>query len=143
MSAPANYGEIGDSIAGAYINILNFIDRAHAKPKLDWAADIETMLVDPYKGSFTEGLSTMNQAGLHGVGHIQATALLTSLDGDSAELTTCMDVSQSDLVDAAGNSAIVGESDSNKWRFPEHVIMIKDSGTWKLSSVHADRSSRC
>lgn len=142
-SAPPEFGERGDAAASKYAEILRFIDRAHADPKRDWNADIVRMFAEPYKSSFVDGLKSMNQANLRSVGHVQASAVISSLDKDFAELVTCLDVSQSDLVDAIGNSVVVGESESNKWKFVEYVEMILEDDTWKISSVKADRSLSC
>jgi hypothetical protein len=142
-SAPIKFGEMGTTIASRYVEILGFIDRAHADPQRDWSTEIVNMFADPYKSSFIDGLNSMNKAGLHGVGHIAASAILSSIGTNTAELTTCVDVSESDLVDATGNSAVVGQSESNTWKFTEHVAMTFNDGDWKLSRVNADRAARC
>jgi hypothetical protein len=136
-------GHVGDEIVESYVAALAMTDEAYSRPKQSWIDTADRLLSPPYKQEFLDSVEVLRGAGLHAIGHLQATGRLTAISANKATIEACLNTSNRDIVDESGNSVSAANAEGNLWQYKSVAKLTFEIDRWKLSEATEYRDQSC
>lgn len=139
-------GQIADAQAAVevYRRYWALSDRALADPNTDWTQQIATVADGTAADFLLDDIHSLAEAGRHTTGHTAIEATVVKAGPANVQLTGCVDVSGTDVVDANGQSVKAPDGPGTFERFQTATQVGQvQSGAWLVTVDTFDRNSTC
>ena len=123
----------------AYLEAERVTDEVYANPgRADLEAFVRQSIADPRADQVIRAAASMVASGQHSTGYSQATVRATATEGSRVSLDICLDSSQTDLLDAQGNSIKAKLPVGDRIKQTANVYHYSAAGDrWLLSELDA------
>lgn len=119
-------------------------DKSGAEPSANWSAEIAELATGSAIDGFVQGTASLAQDGLHAVGTTSIEVRVTKVEPALVHLASCIDTSETDLVDSSGRSFLAPDQSGSYLRYVSNSqIGQVEGGLWKLVVEQGDRAATC
>lgn len=145
---PADLSPVEIAAANAALDVYRqywaLFDKSGAEPSADWSTEIAKLATSSAVDGFIQGTASLAQDGLHAVGTTSVEVTVTKVEPALVHLTSCIDTSETDLVDSSGRSFLAPDQSGSYLRYVSNSQIGRvEGGFWKLVVEHGDRTATC
>ena len=127
-----------------YRNYWRVVDVAAADPGQDWTAEVSEYATNPEKTALVETLQKLADRGQRAVGTTVTAPIVTTVESGVVAISDCVDKSNTDSLDASGNSVKAPNGPGSYFRHPSTIQVVQRQDlTWAVAFVSDDWSQTC